>query len=246
MNVSLYAAAAAMNANAHWQETIADNLTSGSIPGFKKQDTYFNAIPGGLLPASASNSRFSLPAAASATNFLQGELKPTGTKTDLALEGPGFFEVQMPDGTMAYTRNGEFKLTPQGELTTKEGYPVMGEKGPMKFDPRRAEEITFSATGAAAQGIDAKGVLKLAEFQDPRQLVQVGGGYYLANDASPLTKPSGATSLRQGLLESSNASPLTEMGSLIFAMRQFEANQRVIQSQDERMGKAITELSSIN
>ena len=124
MDISLYQAASAMNASTHWQEVIADNLASGQIPGFKRQEMSFSAVQAGFLPHSpgshqASAQRATMPQAGATTNFQPGELRPTGVGTDFALQGPGFFAVQMPDGTQGYTRDGEFQLNAQGQLTTK-------------------------------------------------------------------------------------------------------------------------------
>src|SRR5437764_128357 len=148
MNVSLYQAAAALNANSRWQESIAENLAASSIPGFKKQELSFSAIAGGMMSASTQHpQRFALPHAATATNFSAGELKFTGAKTDVALEGHGFFAVQMPDGTTAYTRDGEFQMNASGQLVTKQGHPVLGEAGPIQLDPTTSAPVSISATG---------------------------------------------------------------------------------------------------
>ena len=96
MNVSLFQAAAALNANSRWQESIADNLAASSIPGFKKQDLSFGAVEAGLMPSSANGPQhFSLPSAGVSTNFEPGEMKFTGVKTDVGLEGRGFLAVQI-------------------------------------------------------------------------------------------------------------------------------------------------------
>src|SRR5580700_4624362 len=108
MDVSLYSAAAAMNATERWQDLVADNLSSASIPGARQQEISFSAVQAGLI-GSAGDS-FVIPSAGTTTNFSQGELKATGGNLDMALEGPGFFSVQMPDGSTGYTRDGEFQL----------------------------------------------------------------------------------------------------------------------------------------
>src|SRR2546430_1203488 len=98
MNLGLYQAASALNANSRWQESIAQNLAASSIPGFKKQELSFGAIEAGLKPSvvpGAENRHFALPQASSATNFSAGELKFTGGKTALALDGKGFFAAEM-------------------------------------------------------------------------------------------------------------------------------------------------------
>src|ERR1700722_15767765 len=104
MNVSLYQAAAAMNANSLWQDVISGNLASSSIPGFKKQELSLAAVRAGLMPSSGLNSAnlpqfFSIPKASSSTSFLSGDMQATGNKNDVAIEGKGFFSVQLPNGS---------------------------------------------------------------------------------------------------------------------------------------------------
>src|SRR2546427_11629811 len=106
MNVGLYQAAAALNANSRWQEVIAEILSAASIPGYKKQELSFGAMQAALTPGANAPQRPSLPRPTVATNFQAGELKFTGVKTDVALEGRGFLAVQMPDGATGYTRDG--------------------------------------------------------------------------------------------------------------------------------------------
>lgn len=250
MNVSLFQAAAALNSNSRWQEIIADNLSSSSIPGFKKQELSVDAVKAGLLPQNgvdASNlpQFFSMPKASLGTNFRSGELRPTGDNKDVAIEGKGFFEVQLPDGSIAHTRNGNFKISLQGGLVTSEGYAVLGENGPILLDPNNPAPMSISENGEITQGTDAKGKLKVTEFDNPQLLTQLGSGYFIANDPSLLGHPS-QSAVRQGFLENSNVSPLSEMANLMTAMRTFEANQRLIQMQDERMGKTISELGNPN
>jgi flagellar basal-body rod protein FlgG len=244
MNVSLYQAAAAMNAQARWQELIAENLAASSVPGYRKQEISFSSVAAGLTGAAngATDSRFVIPAASSHLNFKQGPLRATNASLDLALEGGGMFEVQMPNGTRAYTRDGEFQLNAQGQLVTKQGYLVQGDAGPLQFDPNNGGNITISPTGDVTQGGEIRGRIRLVEFSDPQLLTPIGQGCFLANVPEAKPEAARATSVRQGFLEAANTSPTAEMASLITAMRMFEANQRVLQVQDERMGRVITEL----
>lgn len=243
MNVSLYQAAAAMNANARWQELISENLAAGSAPGYRKQDVSFTSVEAGLN-AAGSTVRQAIPAAIAATNFRQGPLQPTGGAMDFAIEGPGFFEVQLPNGDHAYTRDGEFQLNSLGQLVTKEGYTVLSDVGPLQFDLNNPGTITISATGDVSQGSELKGHLRLVEFADPHRLTSIGDGMFLANHPEALPDAATSSAVRQGFLEAANTSPTAEMSSLITAMRMFEANQRVLSMQDERMGKVITELGN--
>jgi len=243
MNVSLYQAAAAMNAQARWQELITQNLAASAAPGYRKQDVSFSTIQAGLDPTAVNmnNSGYVIPSATASTNFQEGEMRATGNMLDFGIEGPGFFEVQLPNGGKAYTRDGELRLNAQGQLVTKQGYNVLGDGGPIQLDPSNPAPITMSANGDISQGDQPKGHIRLVEFSQLNSLTSIGGGYFLS---SPSAQPvaAAASSLRQGFLEGSNSSPTAEMASLITSMRLFEANQKVLQNQDDRMGKVIADL----
>ena len=245
MNVSLTQAAAAMNANARWQEVIAENLATSSIPGARKRQLSFSSVeaglaPGGITPPGGS---YTIPRAETTINFEQGMTRPTGVATDLAIEGAGFFEVQLPNGSRAFTRDGEFHVNAQGQLATKQGYLVMSDSGPLQFDSNNGSPVSIAPTGEVSQGGQTKGRIHTVEFDNPRQLTVIGDGYFLADNPNIQTLQSSASQVRQGYLETSNTSPTTEMANLITCMRMFEANQRVMQTQDDRMGKIISDLS---
>jgi flagellar basal-body rod protein FlgF len=238
MNVSLYQAAAAMNATARWQDMISENLAASSITGARAREASFSSVQ--VSPS------FVIPSAKPEVSFQPGELRSTGNPMDFALEGPGFFEVQLPNGDHAFTRDGEFHLNAQGQLVTKQGYAVLGDSGPLQFDPSNSHSLTISPTGEVSQGGDVKGKVKLAEFNNPQQLTTLGAGLFRADNPNAQQNPNPTTQVRQGFLEGSNISTTAEMGKLILAMRSFEANQKVIQMQDDRMGKAISDLSGTN
>jgi flagellar basal body rod protein FlgG len=245
MNVSLYQAAAAMNATSRWQELISENLAAAAAPGARKQDITFSSVEAGMPSGQLglNGQRFMIPAAHSYTNFTEGQMQPTGVSTDLAIQGSAFFQVQLPNGNFAYTRNGTFQLSPQGQLITQQGYPVLSEGGnPVQLDPTNSAPLMVSSSGDVSQGGETKGRVKLAEFSDPQQLVPASGGYFLPSDPKAQPTTSKASQVRQGYLEEGNVSPTTEMASLITAMRMFESNQKVLQMQDDRMGRVITDL----
>lgn len=246
VNVSLYQAAAAMNANARWQESISDNLAAANLPGYKKQDVSFEAVQAGLMSQAAPNAQtqFLLPRFVGATNFSQGVLRQTGVSTDVAIDGKGFFEVQLPSGATAYTRDGEFHLSASGQLVTKQGYPVLGDAGAIQLDPSLGGKITIAASGEISQGDEVRGKLKVVDFARPEQLTQISGGFFTNNDPGMLASEATATSVRSGFLEGSNVSVTTEMANLIRVMRSFESNQRTMQVHNERLGKAISELGN--
>src|SRR5258706_235974 len=182
MNVSLYQAASALNAMDRWQETIAENLASSTVPGFRKQDFSFSAIEAGLRDSSAGGAsgasrQVLMSAGDSVTNFQPGEFRVTGVKTDVAIDGKGFFEVQLPNGAAAYTRDGEFHLNAQGQLVTKEGYTLLGDAGPIQIDLNNHAELSISSSGEVSQGADLKGRIKLTEFGNPKLLTRLSGAY---------------------------------------------------------------------
>lgn len=248
MNVSLYQAAGAMNANARWQEVISENLASASIPGFKKQDMSFDAVQSGIMSQAVPDGRvqYTMPRASTATNFTQGSFRETGVKTDVAIDGKGFFEVEMPGGASAYTRDGEFHVNSSGQLVNKQGFPIVGESGPIQLDTKSGGPISISPTGEVSQGADVRGKLKVVEFNRPELLTQISGGHFVNNNPSmqPVEVP--MASVRQGFLESANTSAVNEMTSLIAVMRSFESNQKIMQAHSDRMSRTISELGNPN
>jgi flagellar basal-body rod protein FlgF len=253
MNGPLYQAAAALDGNIRWQEMIAQNLAAGTNPGFKKQDISFASVHAGVLGGGsddlvAQNRRSLLPAPSIATNFSQGSLRATNNKSDIALKdgGPavGFLAVRLPTGETGYTRDGEFRISLQGQMLTKDNLELLGEGGvPIQVDPGSPESVSISDSGDISQGGVVRGKLAVFEFSDTADLVRHGSGNYVPKP-NVQARPATRTMIGQGFQESSNAVPMTEMSSLMMALRHFEANQRVIQMQDERMGRTIQELSA--
>jgi len=248
MNISLYQAAAALNANSRWQDAIAENLASSSIPGYKRQDYSFSAVQAGLMQGVAASGagsapHFSLPEGRGRINFAPGQLKPTGVDTDLAIEGPGFFEVQLPNGDTAYTRDGEFQLNAQGQLVTKQGYAVIGDSGTIQLDRNSRGSLNISSEGQISQGNQVRGKLKVVTFGDPQLLAHVGGGYFQPRDQAVQPTDLPEATVKQRFLEAANTSPVTEMVNLLAAMRYYETNQRLVQLNDERMSTAIRDLA---
>jgi len=247
MDVSLYQAAAAMNASSRWQEVISENLAASQIPGFKKQTLSFNAVQSGFMDGATGASaakRATMPLASATTNFQAGELRSTGVATDLSIEGPGFFEVRLPDGTKGYTRDGEFRLNTQGQLTTKQGLPVMAQAGPLQLDPTNPAPIAVTPTGEVSQAGEPKGQLQLTEFNNPTALTMRGPGLFADTDLAAQPRAASASTIQQGFLENANTSSMSEMGNLISAMRFYEANQKVIQTEDDRVGRLISDVAN--
>jgi flagellar basal body rod protein FlgG len=185
--------------------------------------------------------------ASPATDFRPGEFRTTNVKTDVAIDGKGFFEVQLPGGGSAFTRDGEFHLSPTGQLVTKEGYTVLGDGGPILLDLNNYNELSISASGEVSQGTESKGRLRLTEFASPQNLTRLSGGYFApAAGADVGAAPSAASTVRQGMLESANTTVVREMANMMVAMRTFEANQRMAQLHDDRTSRAISDLTALN
>ena len=249
MNVSLIQAASALNANMRWQELITENLAASSIPGYRKQDLSFEAVKAGVMsPPNPSNTSastsFYLPVASQVTNFRQGQMMYTGIATNMAVEGKGFFQVQSPDGTQYLSRNGEFDINAQGQLVNKNGFLVLSDTGPIQIDRSNPLPITVAPNGEIKQGEVPKGKVSVVEVNDTRYLTDIGGGCYVTNNPNAQLTESEDSSVKQYFVESANTTPIKEMAGLITAMRTYEANQRIIQLNDERMSRSISELGN--
>ena len=247
----MYQAAAALSANSRWQEVIAENMAASSVPGYKAQELSLEAAHAGLMPPGSLNSTgtpqfFTLPKAITTTNFQGGDMEYVGDKYDVAIQGNAYIEVRMPNGKTALTRDGEFHVNAKGQIVTREGYPVLSAEGPIQLDLNNGAEVNISSSGDVSQGENTVGTIKMDEYDHPNLLTPLGGGYYAANTISnpKLHKIPTVSTLREGYLEESNTSVVKEMADMITAQRGFEANTRIIQIQDDRLGKVISELGS--
>jgi flagellar basal-body rod protein FlgG len=244
MNVSLFQAASAMNANSRWQEVIAENLASASLPGHRHQEVSFHSLASERFKTSENGSTLavmSAPRAVASHSFAQGTIRPTDSPTDVAIEGDGFFAVMRDDGSTGYTRDGEFQWDAAGNLVTKQGYQVQGENGAITRNLNNESPFSISNSRDMSQGAEVRGKLKVVEFADVTKLRPAGDGTFEAAEGA---QPGDSDStVRQGFLEGSNTSVVNQMAEMIQAMRSFEANQRVIRVSDERMSRAISQLS---
>jgi flagellar basal-body rod protein FlgG len=194
---------------------------------------------GNQLPSSLQVGQGSVPVSTERL-FTQGDLSQTGNNLDVAIQGQGFFEVQMPDGTLAYTRDGSFQTDSQGRIVTSDGYPVQGGFQPV---PDGTTGITISANGLVTYTTssgNSSSQVQIARFTNPGGLDAVGHNLYKQTEASgtpELGNPSenGFGELQQGSLELSNVSVVQEMVNLILAQRAYEVNSKAVQAADEMM-----------
>ncbi len=249
---ALYSAAAGMQSQQMNLDVISNNLANTNTTGYKMTKLQFQDLlyqntreagsqqgGGNQLPSSLQIGQGSVPVATERL-FTQGDLTQTGNNLDIAIQGNGFFEVQMPDGTLSYTRDGSFKTDSQGRVVTSDGYPVQGGFQPV---PAGTTGITITASGSVTyttpSGNTASQV-QLARFINPGGLDAVGHNLYKETSASgtpELGNPSenGFGELQQGSLELSNVSVVQEMVNLILAQRAYEVNSKAVQAADEMM-----------
>jgi flagellar basal-body rod protein FlgG len=172
----------------------------------------------------------------------QGTVTGTENPLDVAIQGKGFFQIELPSGDFAYTRNGAFQLSPEGEIVTNDGYIV----SPAIAIPDDANGISINANGEVEVTIDGEetpqnlGQLDMVNFINPAGLEAIGDNLYKETAASGdpivgLAGDEGFGTLLQGFLEQSNVDPVTEITSLIVAQRAYEMNTKVITASDEMM-----------
>lgn len=248
---ALFSSATGMQSQQMNLDVIANNLANVNTTGFKKSKIEFqdllyqstrsagaeqgsgNQLPTGLQVGHGSR------AVATSRVFTTGELTQTGEKMDVAIAGDGFFEVQMPDGTQAYTRDGAFKVASDGRIVTSDGLPVNG----FQPVPPGTAGITIAANGEIT--MDAPGGpqnfrIQLTRFSNPAGLDGMGRNLFKETQASgpPETgnpNEQGFGQLQQGYLEMSNVKVVEEMVNLIMAQRAYEVNSKAIQAADEMM-----------
>jgi flagellar basal-body rod protein FlgF len=234
-----------MNALERWQTAISSNLASGSVAGFKKEDTSFSSALAGrarLLPGEASAEIMQYaPQATTRITDAQGALRQTGKDLDFAVQGPGYFQVQTSAGP-AYTRNGEFHLDGRGKLLNGQGLEVHGEAGPITIDLTQGP-ITVDQSGQIHQGKDIAGKLALFDLSKTGQLQRSGTGLFVTPEGvtpERVEKPE----IMQGYIEESNVVPLQEMVNLITVSRAYEVSQKLITSIDQTTRSAIETLGT--
>jgi len=249
---ALYSSATGMQSQQLNLDVIANNLANVNTTGFKKSKIEFQDLlyqntrtagadqAGGTKVPSGLQIGHGSRAVATPKIFTNGELSHTGEKLDIAIQGDGFFEIQLPDGTTAYTRDGGFKTGPDGTIVTTDGYPVQGgfqpvPAGTVGIDIQDSGDVTYiGADGNTTFRI------QLVRFPNPSGLDSIGRNLFRetpASGAPELGNPAenGFGNLKQGYLELSNVKVVEEMVNLILAQRAYEVNSRAVQAADEMM-----------
>jgi flagellar basal-body rod protein FlgF len=234
-------------------DVIANNIANLNTVGFKADGAVFEEYIGdtartGNLPGTDSQVSF-VQDRATWVNLSQGPLERTGNPLDVAIEGPGFLAVQTPNGER-YTRNGALQINANGELVTSEGYQVLGESGPITFQPKdRKISISEDGTISVREGDDNKtesqrGKLRMAGFALPGQLQKDGASTLMAPDG--VTPQSDTTSrFVQGTLEKSNVHGVVEMTRMIEVTRTYTQIATMLAQQTELQQTAIDKLAAV-
>ena len=246
MNLSLYENASALRGLEQYQNVIANNIAASHVAGFKKVAVSFEGVQGGEI-ARSTHGRLrnempgSFPVMKNQVDFNEGELKETSNPLDLAISGDGFFALINSNGDKIYTRDGQFYSNFEGTLVNSMGHQFSDEGGnPIALVPGQPEPL-IDQEGQIFQGEQLVGKLGVFVFEEPvTQLQKVGGGFITKDqNLEPENAQPENIKVLQGFLESSNVSAIEEMIGLIEVSRAHEANQKMIQSFDENIGKAI-------
>lgn len=256
-------------------DTIANNIANVNTTGFKKDQQTFSEYLTAMekeqdvmkvprMPASIESfydlnggDKAFVDAAGTYTNFEQGSLKSTGGKLDVAIEGAGFFEVGTPNG-VKLTRAGNFTIDGNGQLVTKDGYPVLmepaeGADGLVAGDNIEGRTVRISGTasinisdgGEVFEGETKIGKLSVVNAANTDALQKIGNNYYtLKENMNAEISSIKAPSLKQGFLETSNVNIINEMTDMIMAQRVFEGTQKAISAYDNMSDKLINQVGN--
>jgi flagellar basal-body rod protein FlgG len=252
---ALYTAATGMAAQELNVQVISNNIANMRTTGYKKQRAAFQDLIYDhvrRVGAQASDQGTILPVGVDLGGGVktvgtprlmsQGTLSPTGNDLDIAIRGEGFFKIQMPDGTYAYTRDGSFMMDAQGRVVTAQGNPVQ----PTITIPQNSSQITINAQGQLTVMLPGSttptlvGQIGLTRFINKAGLNPVGNNQYTDTPASGqpqdgLANAEGFGTITQGSLEQSNVDVVSEMSDLIAAQRAYEMNAKVINAADQML-----------
>src|SRR5712671_1781902 len=244
---AMYTAASGMQAQQLNLDNVANNLANASTSGFRRRRLQFQDLiyQNLVAPGAAATQQTTFPTglqiglgsrtAASEIIQQQGDFNQTGNPLDITIQGPGFFQIQLPSGEVAYTRSGAFHLDQTGIIVDAQGNQLQ----PALTVPASATNITIGNDGTVSVTLPNQaqaqqvGSVQLATFANPGGLNSVGNNYFLETTASGTPGGTeGLGSIQQGVLENSNVDVVGEFIQMIVAQRSYEANSRVVKAAD--------------
>jgi flagellar basal-body rod protein FlgG len=251
---SLWIAKTGLDAQQTQLDVISNNLANVATNGYKRSRAVFEDLlyQTQRQPGAQSSQQTQLPSGlqigtgvrpvATSRIHTQGNLTQTGNQFDIAVNGQGFFQVQMPDGSNAYTRDGSLHVDSQGQLVTSNGFPL----SPAITIPANAQTVTVGQDGTVSVAVQGSattqqaGQLQLANFMNPAGLQAVGQNMYIETAASgtPSTGTPGTNGLgmlNQGYVETSNVNVVEELVNMIQTQRAYEMNSKAISTSDQML-----------
>ena len=257
---SLWIARTGLDAQQTQLDVISNNLANVSTTGFKRSRAVFEDLLYQTLrqPGAQSTQQTQISSGlqigtgvrpvATERIHTQGNLQQTGNSLDVAIQGEGFFQIQLPDGTTAYTRDGSFQLDNQGQIVTASGYPL----SPAIILPADTLSMTIGKDGTVSVQQSGQvaptqvGTIQLATFVNPGGLQSAGENLFLETASSGTPTPNtpgsnGAGVLNQNYVETSNVNVAEELVQMITTQRAYELNSRAIQTSDQMLGR-LTQL----
>jgi len=254
MNPALWIAKTGLDAQQTRMAVVSNNLANVNTTGFKKGRAAFEDLlyQSKVAPGSATTQNEVAPTGltlgtgvrvvATEKNFSQGNLQQTGNSLDVAINGRGFFQITQPDGSVAYTRDGSFRISPEGELVTSSGMRL----APSITLPQGAQSVNIGADGTVSVTVAGQaaatqvGQIQIADFVNPAGLLAKGENLYAETAASgaPQTGTAGAAgfgTLAQGSLEASNVNVAEELVNMIETQRAYEMNSKAISATDQML-----------
>lgn len=246
VNLSLFENASALRGLEQYQNVIANNIAASHVAGFKKVAVSFEAVEGGEI-ARSTHDRLrnempgSFPVMKNQVDYHEGEMRETNNPMDLALRGEGFFGLINSNGDTVYTRDGQFYLNADGVMVNSMGHEFSDIGGSSIQTVPGAGDLSIDKGGLVFQNGQNVGQVGVFTFEDPLMDLQKVGGGFIAKELGTAPEPADPNqfTIMQGYIESSNVSPIEEMIGLIEVSRAHEANQKMIQTFDQNIGKAI-------
>ena len=216
-------------------ETVSRNVSNLTTPGFKREVPFMDGVIGALADGAAVDANATQQAGGSQTDFAQGALRLTGSPLDLAVTGPGFFQVRSED-QFYYVRGGQFSRGADGRISNSLGHTLQAVAGgDLILD---GSEVEILSDGVVLQGGAPIARIGVFNTTDGAELVSAGGGLF-ASPAGDMAQV-GASSIRQGMLEGSNVELAEEMLTMMDALRQAESGARLIRLYDTLIGQSVT------
>jgi flagellar basal-body rod protein FlgF len=231
MDRLIYLSMAGAKATLQRQDSLANNLANASTPGFRAEMQAFRAVP---VVGQGATTRAYVLESTIGHDQRPGPEQSTGRTLDVAAQGNAWFAVQSLDGTEAYTRGGAFQVSPEGQLVTPSGLPVLGDGGPITVGLNAQVDISSDGIITATTGSGKpQQVGKLKLVVPPAPLNRGTDGLFRAADGADLPAEPTAR-VRAGALEGSNVSPVETLVAMIAASRQFEQQMKMLQGAEQR------------